>query len=468
MKSDLLKIIILLCLLAARIISSAQEVNIDQRLNTCIITEPTAAADTFPSIISMFGPQVEETITGEIAVAFDGMANGLDACSPLENSMTNRIALIERGVCPFSEKVLNAQEKGAIAVIIGMDDRNGDEDTEVFGMSAQTSDGINIPAFFVSRTSFLKLLDIAQGGLNLFVSINYFPVEICDEQPVYDENTVWGQNGEGDFIGGLNGWTTECTSDSAPCWNWTNVESVPSYYLSNTLRFGTVCNGFVYMSSDRLDNGGLGLDNAGGGTCPSVCLGSLISPNIDLTGLEVEGLKIQFDQAVSHFDSQYEIAISYDGGESYTETIPFNETLEPDTRFDETTTIAIPSFNNQDNIKIKFNYYGNYNSFAIDDVRLIADSVISSNNSVNKSRSSINIFPNPATNEVNLEINLEELSERVWIDINTIDGRSLKSLTMDNVKHNAVKIELDDLRSGVYLLSVKSKEESITRKLTIL
>ena len=43
-----------------------------------------------------------------------------DACEPLENSaeMNGRIALIERGGCEFQVKIANAEDAGAIAVVV--------------------------------------------------------------------------------------------------------------------------------------------------------------------------------------------------------------------------------------------------------------------------------------------------------------------------------------------------------------
>ena len=41
-----------------------------------------------------------------------------DACSPLTNDLTGKIALVDRGGCVFTVKVKNAQNAGAIAVLV--------------------------------------------------------------------------------------------------------------------------------------------------------------------------------------------------------------------------------------------------------------------------------------------------------------------------------------------------------------
>ena len=68
-----------------------------------------------------FGPVVPvEGLSGVLVVADDGVDPFGDACEPipLNGSLTGRIALIDRGTCTFDSKVLNAQQAGAIAVII--------------------------------------------------------------------------------------------------------------------------------------------------------------------------------------------------------------------------------------------------------------------------------------------------------------------------------------------------------------
>lgn len=64
-----------------------------------------------------------ESITGDLAVAMDtssDMTLAQQACFPLVNGgeVAGKIALIRRGSCFFSDKVWNAQEAGAIGVII--------------------------------------------------------------------------------------------------------------------------------------------------------------------------------------------------------------------------------------------------------------------------------------------------------------------------------------------------------------
>ena len=93
-------------------ISSAQ----DHKL---VITEPPSIAGIYDMLIAGFGPSFCEvdTIQGTMSLAIDGSGIS-ESCDTVTNDMTDLIAVVDRGNCNFTQKVLNAQNKGAIAVII--------------------------------------------------------------------------------------------------------------------------------------------------------------------------------------------------------------------------------------------------------------------------------------------------------------------------------------------------------------
>ncbi|MEO8699802.1 MAG: M36 family metallopeptidase [Kofleriaceae bacterium] len=64
-----------------------------------------------------FGPNNFD-ITGALVVAVDATAPTGDACSPLTNNVTGKIVVIDRGTCGFKSKTLQAQNAGAIGVIL--------------------------------------------------------------------------------------------------------------------------------------------------------------------------------------------------------------------------------------------------------------------------------------------------------------------------------------------------------------
>lgn len=107
-------------------------------------------------------PQDDEPpITGKIAVAVDGSpSTPTQACNTIVNpdDIAGKVALIDRGLCNFSQKVYRAQQAGAIAAIIcnvvGADG-NGEN---VIGMSgAAFADQVLIPSVFFKKSDCDKI-----------------------------------------------------------------------------------------------------------------------------------------------------------------------------------------------------------------------------------------------------------------------------------------------------------------------
>jgi hypothetical protein len=94
---------------------------------------------------------------------------GLAVADPYLADPAGKIALIERGLCRFDNKVARAQQAGAIGVIV-YNNAAGGEGLVLMGIDNPVIDGppgiagtaINIPAVFVQRSTGLLLRDGAQ------------------------------------------------------------------------------------------------------------------------------------------------------------------------------------------------------------------------------------------------------------------------------------------------------------------
>ena len=90
-------------------------------------------------------------VTGELALGRDGSAADTLGCDPLVNGseVAGKIAVFYRGVCPFSQKAINAQNAGAIAVLVIFD-----SDTVENRRPGAGPDGpnITIPVALISET----------------------------------------------------------------------------------------------------------------------------------------------------------------------------------------------------------------------------------------------------------------------------------------------------------------------------
>jgi hypothetical protein len=114
-----------------------------------------------------FGPPLSfPGVSGLLVLAEDGTAPTSDACTALINGaeIAGNIALVDRGSCAFTTKVKNAQNAGAIGVVVG----NNVAGSYPIGMSG-TDPTITIPSVFITKedADWLK----SQLGVGVNVSL---------------------------------------------------------------------------------------------------------------------------------------------------------------------------------------------------------------------------------------------------------------------------------------------------------
>jgi ABC-type amino acid transport substrate-binding protein len=117
---------------------------------------------------ALFGPPLSARgVHGNVAIGFDadedgpgGASTTTDGCSAITTNLRGKIALIDRGVCAFTVKVKNAQDAGAIGVII-VDNVAGSPPAGMSGTDAT----ITIPSVRVSQADGTKLrASLAHGA----------------------------------------------------------------------------------------------------------------------------------------------------------------------------------------------------------------------------------------------------------------------------------------------------------------
>ncbi len=110
---------------------------------------------------------------GLAVMAVDSTAGDSLMCEAAVNGaeLAGNIAVLYRGVCPFSNKALNAQNEGAIAVVII---NNTDDMAFTMLGDAVTGPQVTIPVVMISETSGALLRDeILAGSLNMFIGNNF-------------------------------------------------------------------------------------------------------------------------------------------------------------------------------------------------------------------------------------------------------------------------------------------------------
>ena len=116
----------------------------------------------------------EIPISGNLVNYKDGSANATQGCfvSVNSNDIKGKIALIDRGTCNFSTKVLNAQKAGAIAAIIcNISGVNGGNGEELSTMSGGTDAGsVTIPSVFFKKSDCDRIRVALSNGATVTVT----------------------------------------------------------------------------------------------------------------------------------------------------------------------------------------------------------------------------------------------------------------------------------------------------------
>lgn len=346
---------------------------INAQSHVLTVTEPASIAGNYAAEMATFGRNFC-TVTGELIQAKDA-SNGTLGCtaSPIVTDLTGKIAVIDRGTCNFSEKVLNAQKKGAIAVIVF---NNVSTEPIYFAMATGAGgDQVTIPSFMVSQATANKIKPLLNSAVKVTIKSNT-PDFITPSQ------IVWGGNPkEGDFDGGLNGWksnTVSCSGkpNTATAWSWVPANAFPSPCIvasPGQLVFFSPsrCNGAMIMNAATLDlASAASCTNFAQGPCPAPHVAELISPTIKVT--KGTPLNVSFYQSLTHFfDTEYFVEWSKDGGKTWVPTQINTEVRPYDENEDPYKAVRLIGSETADSIKIKFRYNGNYYHWAIDDVKLI-------------------------------------------------------------------------------------------------
>ena len=129
--------------------------------NVFEVWSPASVKGRYTAVLAGFGPKLSALpITGNLVWVNDGSANARRGCAALQNSaeLKGNIAVVERGDCIFPNKVLNAQNAGAKAVIV-VNNQSG----APFAMSGSGS-GINIPALMISQANGTTLSSSISAG----------------------------------------------------------------------------------------------------------------------------------------------------------------------------------------------------------------------------------------------------------------------------------------------------------------
>lgn len=78
-----------------------------------------------------------------------------------------------------------------------------------------------------------------------------------------------------------------------------------------------------------------------------------------------------------------------------------------------------------------------------------------------------NVFPNPASRELYIDVTLENLSANVRVDLVTIEGKVATSRSFTNVQDSRLKLDLSELTSGTYTAMIHTDNGVIAKKVVV-
>ena len=346
-----------------------------QSTHVLTIDAPSPAAGSYLAQIASFGG-FRCSVQGDLVQVRDNAGLTL-GCGSISNDLTGKIAVIDRGTCSFSEKVLNAQLKGAIAAIVI---NNNTTAPELINMGATQpfAAQVTIPSFFMTQGQGTTVKNALAQGVKVKIQLRSFQ----DPDSSITRTVVWGATqGQGDFNGGLNGWRVRniwCSNNQSQpkvdLWRWAQDGATPVTTCGRgIISSPTQCNGAAMFSSNLLDDKGTECGaGLGSGDCPTTQFGELISPTIKLRGAGSPGYQLKFYQYVRQLNSSYFVLWSVNGGSRW-DTLQINQDIAANTvNTSPLVILPLTGTANADSLVVKFLHLGNYYHWIIDDVQVLA------------------------------------------------------------------------------------------------
>jgi extracellular elastinolytic metalloproteinase len=161
---------------------------------TVTVTSPIALAGDYGARPATFGPALSEVgIQGTVVAALDVVEGvgytSTDACSAILNSaeINGKIALVDRGICLFVEKVANAQAAGAKGVIVA------NNVPGIIGGMSGDDPAISIPSVLITQANG----NLLRAQLSNNVTASLHTEDLPDRDSSFDSGIIIHEYGHG-------------------------------------------------------------------------------------------------------------------------------------------------------------------------------------------------------------------------------------------------------------------------------
>ncbi|MBY5162699.1 M14 family zinc carboxypeptidase [Salsipaludibacter albus] len=171
------------------------------------------------AVLAGFGSAPDTTgVSGTIELVDDNSGAPTEGCDPLVGFTAGNIALVDRGSCPFTQKVSNAQAAGAVAVIVANNDGGAP-----FSMGGSDS-SITIPSVMVSQ----------DDGAAIKAGLPTTGTLAAEEAVVPTRVRVTSSMG-GSAEADVTEWLGEPTKDNSPTYFQGFLDHYPDVYETNEI-----------------------------------------------------------------------------------------------------------------------------------------------------------------------------------------------------------------------------------------
>lgn len=207
----------------------------------------------------------------------------------------------------------------------------------------------------------------------------------------------------------------------------------------------------------------------------------LILPPTSLTGFTA--VKLNFDVASAPYssvtpeDDQLQVKVSTDCGATWTtvydkmgaalNTAPFTTgSFVPNATQWRSESVDLTAYANKPNVLVKFTATSGYgNNIYVDQVNLTAG--FTSVKNIDENFKSVELFPNPATTETSVSVNLNNASDVTLTVVNNVGQIIYQTVSALQAGSNTVSIDTKAYAAGIYNVVVASENGSVIKKLSV-
>jgi len=207
----------------------------------------------------------------------------------------------------------------------------------------------------------------------------------------------------------------------------------------------------------------------------------LILPPTNLTGFTA--VQLTFDVASAPYtastpeDDQLQVKVSTDCGTTWTtvydkmgaalNTAPAtSSSFVPNATQWRSESVDLTAYANKPNVLVKFTGTSGYgNNIYIDQVNLNAG--FTSVKNIDENFKSVDLFPNPATAETSVSVNLNKASEVAVTVVNNVGQIIYQTVSALQAGSNTVNIDTKAYAAGIYNVVVASENGSVVKKLSV-